>query len=101
MKKIILGISLITFVMFVFSYNTNANTLKQDKQKVAVEKKAAKDGDHKCCAGDKKADAKCCKDGKKDASCNHDKAKAEVKCDKSKPSCAKTCTDKKKTEPKQ
>jgi len=96
MKKLIVGISLITFVLFV--YTANANNVKQDKTKsaVSVTEKATKDGTHKCCAGDKKADAKCCKgDAKKDSkSCTDDAkksgAKKDAKCD-TKAGCAKTC----------
>jgi hypothetical protein len=96
MKKIIFGISLITFVLFAFSFNADANVLKQDKQKVAVEKKATnKTAEHKCCAGDKKSDAKCCSDSKKT-----DAKKADVKCG-SKSDCSSKCSDTKKTAPKQ
>lgn len=85
MKKIFLGISLIAFVLFAF--NAEATTIKQDKQKVAVEKKDAKAAEHKCCS-DKKADAKCCSDKKTD------KSKSDAKCSPSK-DCSSKCSDKK------
>ncbi|MEI6695626.1 MAG: hypothetical protein WCO13_06130 [Bacteroidota bacterium] len=97
MKKLIVAISLVTFVLFV--YTANANTVRQDKSKAAVSvtEKATKDGTHKCCAGDKKSDAKCCKgDAKKSANCSKDASKKDVKCDKSKAECAKKCSDAKK-----
>ncbi|MFZ4400369.1 MAG: hypothetical protein ACOYO1_10070 [Bacteroidales bacterium] len=102
MKKLIVAISLVTFVLFVFT--ANANNFKQDKTKAAVSvtDKASKDATHKCCAGDKKADAKCCAGDKKackgDAkSCKGDAkkdAKADAKCEP-KAGCSKTCTGKK------
>jgi hypothetical protein len=94
MKKIIVGISLITFVLFV--YTANANNFQQDKNKTAVtvtEKKATKDATPKCCAGDKKADAKCCKGDVK--SCKGE-TKTDAKCDKTKSDCSKKCSGAKK-----
>ncbi|MFZ4741362.1 MAG: hypothetical protein ACOYLE_09405 [Bacteroidales bacterium] len=101
MKKLIVTISLMTFVLFV--YTTNANNVKQDKTKAAVTvtEKATKDGAHKCCAGDKKADAKCCKGDAKackgdakackgDAKACKGDAKKDAKCEP-KAGCSKTC----------
>ncbi|MCX6230334.1 MAG: hypothetical protein NTZ33_02205 [Bacteroidetes bacterium] len=99
MKKLIVSISLMTFVLFIFT--ANANIIKQDKSKanVTVTQKVAKTGEQKAAAGEKKdAAAKCCKDGKKDAKCCKDAAKKDgaAKCDHSKAECAKKCADAKK-----
>lgn len=100
MKKIISGIFLISLILFVFPFNINANIIKQNKPKVAIQKKVVKVDDHKCCADTKKTDVKCCKgDAKKDVKCNHDKTKQATKCN-IKSDCSKKCTDKKNTEPK-
>jgi hypothetical protein len=98
MKKLIVSISLMAFVLFLFT--ANATTIRQDKSKanVTTTQKVAKTGEQKAVAGDKKDAAKCCKDGKKDAKCCKDATKkdAAAKCDKSKAECAKKCADAKK-----
>jgi hypothetical protein len=95
MKKLIVSISLMAFVLFLFT--ANAATIRQDKSKanVTVTQKAAKTGEQKAATTDKKDAAKCCKDGKKDAKCCKD-GKKDAKCDHSKADCAKKCADAKK-----
>ena len=106
MKKIIVVISLLTFVLFI--YSANASSIKQDKTKsaVTVTEKTSKDATHKCCAGDKKADAKCCKGDAKsckgdaktckgDAKACKGDAKKDAKCEP-KAGCSKTCAGSKK-----
>ncbi len=101
MKKLIVGISMITFVLFV--YTANATTFKQDKPKVVtVTGKTTTDVASKCCAGDKKADAKCCAGDKKTATkgttattktasaTTKDGSKKAVQCG-AKSDCSKTC----------
>jgi len=81
MRKLIIGLSLVTFVLFV--YTSHATVVKQDKQKtqVAADKKAdtktttTATGDKKC--ADKK-DGKCCKNKGTKACCKKD----GKKCDK-------------------
>lgn len=92
MKKIVILISLISFVVFLGV--SQASVVKQEKPKTAVsdDKKDGKSADHKCCSHDKKSsDAKCCKgDAHKDTKCNHGKS-----------DCSKKCSDNKKDGPKQ
>jgi len=92
MKKIVVFLSLISFVAFLSI--SQASVIKQEKPKTSTcaDKKDNKSAEHKCCSHDKKADAKCCKSdaNKKDAKCNHSKS-----------DCSKKCSDKKKDEPKQ
>jgi hypothetical protein len=85
MRKLIIGLTLVTFVLFV--YTSHATVVKQDKQKtqVTAEKKTdsktttATTGDKKCAdKKDCKKDAKCCKDKGTKACCKKD----GQKCDK-------------------
>ena len=87
MRKLIIGLTLVTFVLFV--YTSHATVVKQDKQKTQVtsEKKAdPKATTDKKCADKKdcKKDGKCCKGGDKSkcdkSKCDHSKAtKGEAK----------------------
>ncbi len=85
MKKLIVAISLVTFVLFV--YTASANNVNQDKPKsaVSVEKKTTKDGKHKCSKHTAKKGKKCCKKPckkttKKGKKCNHSKSAHHKKC---------------------
>ncbi len=87
MRKLIIGLSLVTFVLFV--YTSHATVVKQDKQKtqVTAEKKAdtktaktTTTGDKKCAdKKDCKKDSKCCKDKGTKACCKKDGKKCDAK----------------------
>jgi len=98
MKKLIVAISMVAFVLFV--YTANASNVRQDKPKsvVTVTGKTTTTGGAKCCPGSKKTDAKCCAGDKKTTAKKDTKTtkvvtKKDVKCDAGKASgCAKKCT---------
>jgi hypothetical protein len=93
MKKLLLGLSVFTFLLFLTVDKTTASTVAIDNsykvENVSFDKDPTADGGKKCCSKEAKADKKNCCSKESKADCSKKEAKAN--CSKSKTDCSKKC----------